>query len=188
MMRPNVGYDFGTWAATLHRFPAIAEAEYVLQVNDSLVGPFIPLTEVIAHFEQAATPLWGLVDSTQHYPHLQSFFVGYKAGVLTHPALRHFWRDIRVEKDKWTLISRCEIGLTRLIDDVGLPYTVMYPWQQVVMHNQNPSVFGWRRLLDRGFPFVKREIITRPPEDVRDANDAATEIQRRFGQAVDAWL
>ena len=99
-----------------------------------------------------------------------------------------FWRDIRTERDKWTLISRYEIGLSRLLDDSGIGYRVMFPWQDVVLAHQNPSVFGWRRLLDRGFPFVKREILQRPPDEIRDAGDVAGEIQKRFGQAVAEWL
>ena len=188
MTRPNVGYDFGSWAAAMHRFPQVAQSDYVLQVNDSLVGPFTGLQEVIHQFETAPTPAWGLIDSRQHYPHLQSFFVGYKDGALAHPAMWDFWRDIRTERDKWTLISRYEIGLSRLLDDSGIGYRVMFPWQDVVLAHQNPSVFGWRRLLDRGFPFVKREILQRPTDEIRDAGDVAGEIQKRFGQAVAEWL
>lgn len=187
MTRPNVGYDFGSWAAVLHRFPHVARSPYVLQVNDSLLGPFTGLQSIVNNFETSETPAWGLVDSRQHYPHLQSFFVGYKDGILAQSALKTFWRDIRVERDKWTLISRYEIGLSRVLDEQGLRYSVMFPWQQVALANQNPSVFGWRRLLDRGFPFLKREIIQRPPPEIRDASDAPHEIQRRFGQAVNEW-
>lgn len=188
MTRPNVGYDFGSWAAAMHRFPQVASSPYVLTVNDSLVGPFTGLQPIVSDFESAPTPAWGLVDSSQHYPHLQSFFVGYKDGLLAHPAVRAFWRGICIERDKWTLISRYEIGLSRLLDEHGLDYRVMFPWQEVVIANQNPSVFGWRRLLDRGFPFVKRELIQRPPDEIRDARDVSAEIESRFGQAVTQWL
>ena len=49
--RPNIGYDFGSWAAGLDALPAIARAPYVLFVNDSMLGPFSPDDEIVKDFE-----------------------------------------------------------------------------------------------------------------------------------------
>ena len=110
--RANVGHDFGSWAAALAAWPALALAERVLLVNDSVLGPFAPLTDVLADFDGGPEPVWGLVRSDQRRPHLQTFFVGYRDGALAHPALDRFWKDVRVERDKARIVRYCELGLS----------------------------------------------------------------------------
>ena len=47
-------------------------------------------------------------------------------------------------------------------------------------------IIGWRGLLERGFPFVKRELI-RHPHLVPDGGDVRAELRRRFDVDVDEW-
>ena len=49
--RPNVGYDFGSWATALHRYPVIADAQRVLLLNDSIVGPFTTIEPLLGKFQ-----------------------------------------------------------------------------------------------------------------------------------------
>lgn len=110
--RPNVGYDFGSWASFLAQFPATREASRVILANDSLLGPFASIRPVLDAFDACPTDIWGITGTTQDAAHVQSHMVGYKDGVLTEPALRRFWRGIRVESSKRDLILRYEIGLS----------------------------------------------------------------------------
>ena len=61
------------------------------------------------------------------------------------------------------------------------------PHWRVVADGQNPTIIGWRRLLDSGFPFVKRQLL-REPALAPDGEEARTEVEQRFGVAVDGWL
>ncbi len=36
LRRPNLGYDFGSWATAIDRYPQVVEADRVLLLNDSL--------------------------------------------------------------------------------------------------------------------------------------------------------
>lgn len=186
--RPNVGIDFGTWGAMLSAYPRLRNAPNVLLLNDSLVGPFAPLEGILARFEQADCDVWGLVDSNQMSPHFQSHFVGYRGGVLTDPPLAHFWSSIRLQPSKATMIRRYERGLHPLLQRVGYRLGVGFPWQQVVANGQNPTIHGWRRLLDHGFPWVKRELIWKPYPLLTDAGDVPGEVVRRFGTDPAEWL
>ena len=58
--RPNVGYDFGSWCAALASFPGVTKADRLLLVNDSFLGPFAPLQNVLRHFDEAPVDVWGL--------------------------------------------------------------------------------------------------------------------------------
>lgn len=186
--RPNVGIDFGTWSAMLTTFPGLRGSARVLLMNDSLLGPFTDLAPVIRRFESSRADIWGLVDSNQLSHHFQSHFVGYQAGVLCDPPLTHFWTSIRLQPTKEMMIRRYERGLYPLLDRVGYRLEAGFRWQDVVANGRNPTIHGWRRLLDHGFPYVKRELIWKPHPQVTDAHDVAAVVRRKFGQDVHAWV
>lgn len=186
--RPNTGYDFGSWAAFLHAFPAVRRAPRVLLANDSLVGPFESIQVILADFDRCPTDIWGITGTTQDTAHLQSHFVGYKDGVLAEPALRRFWDGVRVERSKRDLILRYEIGLSRLAFAEGYLLAAHFPWNWVTSLGQNPTSAGWRRLILQGFPFVKRELVLRPPPEVPDAADVPAVVRERWGQNVLEWV
>lgn len=153
LRRVNVGYDFGSWAAVLASFPGIRVADRVLLVNDSVIGPLTPLDPVMADFESCPEPIWGLVGSNQHRPHLQSFFVGYSGGVLDRPELRAFWSDIRVERRKSKVVRYNELGLAEVLDGAGIGWRAWFepePWRTA-----NPTLVGPGSLRERAMPFVK---------------------------------
>jgi hypothetical protein len=125
--KPNIGYDFGSWATALAVFPEIASVQRVILANDSLLGPFAPLSTMIADFEQSSSDVWGATDTTEYFPHLQSYLLGFTGGVLAHRAVRSFWRHIRVIADKDAIVVRYEIGLSRVAGKGRLPESSMVP-------------------------------------------------------------
>ncbi|MCB0915760.1 MAG: hypothetical protein KDC23_08685 [Actinobacteria bacterium] len=186
--RPNIGYDFGSWAAAMAAFPRLAAAERVLLCNDSLVGPFRTISPIMTRFDTEPYDIWGLMDSTHIAHHVQSYWVGYRGGVLAEPALRDFWQGIRIERSKAHIIKRYEVGAMRYWRRYGYSVGVGFPFGLVVNEGFNPASFGWRRLLDFGFPFVKREIATNPPPEIRDGDQVAAVIAEKFGEDVGEWL
>lgn len=185
--KPNVGYDFGSWALAMRVFPQLRTRRYVLLTNDSLVGPFESLADIVGDFEQSRGDVWSATNTTQFFPHIQSFFMGFHSGVLNDPAVRNFWFSLRVETDKQRIIGKYELGLSRLLFGEGFAVTSCFASERVVAAGLNPSVTGWRRLLDLGFPFVKRELITHP-ELVHDGWTIPTVIQSKYGVDPRAWI
>lgn len=186
--RPNTGYDFGSWASFLNAFPQIRKAPRVILANDSLVGPFDRLDDILRGFEQCPTDIWGITGTTQDSPHLQSHFVGYKDGVLDEPALRRFWRDVRLEPSKRDLILRYEIGLSQLAYAEGYVLAAHFPWHWVTSLGGNPTSQGWYRLILQGFPFVKRELVLRAPPEVPDAGSIPAVVRQLWGEEVTEWV
>ena len=186
--RPNIGYDFGSWSAILELHPAAAAGPQVLLVNDSLLGPFRPLTDVLTGFETNPADVWGLVNTTQHTLHLQSHWVGYHGGILSDKPLRDFWADIRIEPTKWDLIRRYELGLSAHLLANGYRIGVQYPYELVVPPGYNPAISGWRRLFYFGFPFIKREIVQKCPGDSFDGALARDVVAEWFGVDVLEWV
>lgn len=186
LRRPNIGYDFGSWAAAMARYRPLLSLPYVLVVNDSLVGPFGPLDEVIGDFERTTADVWGMVESDQFASHLQSYFRGFRFGVLREPVLHRFWRDLRVIPDKSLLIEHYEFGFSHLLARNGFSTAAFVHHSEVVADGLNPTIYGWRELLAAGVPFVKRELLRRP-ELVSDGHRVPEVLAELFGIEVDRW-
>jgi lipopolysaccharide biosynthesis protein len=187
LRRPNVGYDFGSWAVAMAAREEFLDRPYVLVLNDSLVGPFAPIDDVIADFEQTTADVWGLVESNQFAPHLQSFFRGFRYGTLAERPMRRFWRDLRVVEDKSTLIAAYEFGFSEFLVRNSFSTAQFVHHSEVVGEGLNPTMYGWRALLDAGVPFVKRELV-RSPELVPDGHRLPAVLADHYGTDVADWL
>ena len=187
LRRPNLGYDFGSWATALDLLPAISRAPYVLLVNDSLVGPFGPIDHLLGRFHRSHADVWGMTDTEQLGHHLQSYCLGFRKGCLDHPELRAFWRGIRVEASRDDVIHRYELGLSRVLRRARLSTEAAIEGWRAVDGDDNPTLIGWRRLLDLGFPFVKRQVLL-DPGVCPDGHLVRDELRRRYGIDADEWL
>jgi lipopolysaccharide biosynthesis protein len=187
LRRPNLGYDFGSWATALDRYPRLFDADRVLLLNDSLAGPFAPIDRLLARFQDSTADAWAMTDTSQFGHHLQSYFFGFPGRSLREPPLRRFWSDVRVEATKDDVIWRNEIGLSSLLRRERYAWDVAVPYQRVVPAGKNPTILGWRALLDRGLPFVKRELLRRP-EIAPDGEQVRAELRRRYGVDADEWI
>jgi Rhamnan synthesis protein F len=185
--RPNLGYDFGSWATAIDRYPQVLNADRVLLINDSLAGPFAPFDHLLARFHATRADAWGMTDTSQFGRHLQSYCLGFPGRSLQATPIRQFWRDIRVEQSKDDVIWRYEIGLSQLLRRERFVWDVAVPSHRVVADGKNPTIIGWRALLDRGFPFVKRELLRRP-EVAPDGDQVRADLRRRFDVDVDEWI
>jgi lipopolysaccharide biosynthesis protein len=187
LRRANIGYDFGSWAVALDRYPALTGAEHLLLLNDSLAGPFASLGPLLDRFHSTVADVWSVTDSDELVPHVQSWCVGYRHGVLRDGPLAGFWRGVRHHPGKQDTIWWGELRLSRLLARSGLAVEVAVPHAEIVGAAENPTLQGWRGLLDHGVPLVKRELL-RNPHLVPDGRDVRPELRRRFGVDVEDWL
>lgn len=184
--KPNIGYDFGSWATALAVVPELADKPFVIFANDSLLGPFDSLAPLVADFEASPCDVWGATDTLEYLPHLQSFLLGFKTGVLRHRAVQTFWRTVRDLDDKDAIVLRYEIGLSRLLATEGFVSRPWFAHEQIVPEGGNPTTIGGSRLLEAGFPFVKRILIDNP-DVFPDAAVARSLVLSRYGQDPDDW-
>ncbi|MFT3944825.1 MAG: rhamnan synthesis F family protein [Ancrocorticia sp.] len=184
--RPNLGYDFGSWATALGCFPEIRGAGVVLLTNDSLLGPFAPIDHLL---EWAAAPgpdVRGLTASHQFAYHMQSYFLAFRGGILADQVWVHFFNSIRVEDDKDSVVLSYEIGTARQCFSEAYSSEVWVTGPELGVPFGNPTVDGWKNLMESGVPFLKRTIMTHP-STVNEAVEAAGYIQRRFHADVAEW-
>ncbi|HET6208918.1 MAG TPA: rhamnan synthesis F family protein [Jatrophihabitans sp.] len=187
LRKPNIGYDFGSWAVGLGVLPAITRAPYVILANDSVLGPFTDIGDLLADFESSIADVWGLTDTRQFSHHLQSYFLGYRNGVLAERPLQDFFAGVRQERSKWEIIKHNELALSRLLHREGYITRSAFRGDDVVDAGDNPVIAGWHALIERGFPFVKRQIVN-DPEVAPHGELIAREVQAIFGVRLEDWI
>lgn len=187
LRKPNIGYDFGSWAVGLQALPELARSAHVVLANDSVLGPFQSLKPHLDAFECSDADVWGLTDTRQYFHHLQSYFLGFRRGVLAEKPLARYWADRRVERTKWDIIRRNELALSQLLQDEGYVTTAAFRADDVVAAGENPVIRAWWTLIENGFPFIKREIVTNPSVAPR-SEWVAREVKAYFDEDVNEWL
>lgn len=184
--RPNVGYDFGSWASVICGRPEVAGRRTLL-LNNSLAGPFEPITALLDRARFSATDIWGLIGSAQFTWHIQSYCIGFAPGVLADPAVQRFWRSVAPQPTKQDVIMKFELGQSQMLLAEGFTFDVVVPPGLLIDKGSNPAILAWRRLLDYGIPFVKKELI-RDPSVAPDADEIPAELRRRFDIDVEEWV
>lgn len=168
VQRRNIAQDWGSWATALNLFPGLYEARTLLQMNDSMIGPFYPMGGVLKWFESQDAHYVGVTDNTEIEWHLSAMLVAYCNGAISHPAYRSFWEDVRVLAHKGEHIYAHELELSRIAARNNLRARAMFTTQETG-ETWAPLTFGWRALLEMGLPLVKRRTIHLYPHEVREA-------------------
>jgi lipopolysaccharide biosynthesis protein len=126
LRRANVGYDFGGYKDGLSLIPDLARVDLLLLANDSVYGPFRPLTDILSRRGNDAQ-FWGLTDSWDRAYHLQSYFLLFGRVALAHEAFGRFWKSVRYVNSKGYVIRRYEVGLSRTLMKAGLRGKALFP-------------------------------------------------------------
>lgn len=187
LRKPNHGYDFGSWAVGLARFPAAQRRRFVILANDSLAGPFAPLDDLIADFEASTVDVWAATSTHQFIDHLQSYFLGFRNGVLADASLKQFFHRLPAVSEKSAIIERYELGLSRRLFAEGFTMSAAFESERVTTATENPTIAGWRELLRLGFPFVKRELL-RNPDVVADGHEVRDVVKASYGTDPEGWV
>lgn len=207
IVRRNLGYDFAAWRDALEAcgLPNGDTTQLVL-VNDSVYGPFFPLTDLFRRIDAEDVPVLGLTDSWQRRYHLQSFFLACGPAAFRNLAWHQFWSDVLPSRSKQSVVARYEIGLTQALLRGGVACRALFPYEMLLdtVRNRvvadangeqmpadplvglardaerrillaaarrvalNPTADFWQVLMERGFPFLKRELLRTNPSHVVD--------------------
>ncbi|MGO4493339.1 rhamnan synthesis F family protein [Arthrobacter sp. 2YAF22_2] len=117
--RDNFGYDFFSYKWGLDTVDDYADFDRVLIVNDSFVGPLVPLEAILESENCSSADFAGLTLSERHSTHAQSFFFTFTSSVSKSKSFRSFWGDMVPVSDRFKVISAYEIGLTTAVRSAG---------------------------------------------------------------------
>jgi len=158
LSRPNVGYDFGSWAAGIDALRAAdAHPERLVLLNSSMYGPVTPLGAMLDRLWATGADVMGATESREFRPHLQSWFLAFSQRAWDSERFASYWRRIRPANDKWGTILAHE---QRWATDLALPGTppAVAVSARTLGTRRNPLTFTWREVVLAGVPFVKRSL------------------------------
>lgn len=175
IVRENVGLDFGSWAAGLAKHGAAIEGRLLL-ANDSVYGPIGSLSAAIDRLTSKPADFYGLVESIEIAPHLQSWFLLFEPGVVQHPAFRAALSHPYAAMTKWQIVTEGEVNLTRHLTGAGFRYNALYRSHEP----GNPMHFLWRELVfEEGIPFLKVELLRDNPLQFDDPKTILAALEDR---------
>lgn len=164
--RENIGFDFALWSAAIQKDTRILQASDLLLVNDSVIGPLIPMDKIFASIDRSSAAIVGLTDSSQIKSHTQSFFLHLKKPVISSDVFAGFVNDLKSYADKNTVIEEYEINFISRMAAAGFSCEPLFASAHLgFAQNQNPSIECWRELLAVGFPFLKADLVRCNPRN-----------------------
>jgi hypothetical protein len=132
VQRQNFGRDFGAWHDLMpevrRRWPRPDE---LLLANDSVLGPIRPLAPVIQALRSGGEGLFGLTESLQGGPHLQSYFLLTRGNAAVSD-LMGFLQTLYVSHSKWLLVQMGEIRLARWMRRRGHRVAALFGYDRLV--------------------------------------------------------
>jgi glycosyltransferase involved in cell wall biosynthesis len=157
LVRQNHGWDFAAWSHALKELPSIWGARLLLFANDSVFGPVHAgaFQDVLERLRGSPADVVALTESSERQWHVQSYFFALKGQALARAEVYRFWDEVQSVREKQEVIDRYETGFSRAVKSAGLSTQILFPVQPNAEQRPNPTLFHWRELLKRGFPFVK---------------------------------
>lgn len=160
VVRDCPGYDFASWRAALLALPSLWRSAALVLCNDSVfggVGSYAPMHAAMARVD---CDFWGVAESRERAPHLQSYYLVFRPLALASQALADFFERVPLSDDRPAAVA-CEVRLTRELVRAGLHPAAFAPFPPGARDDLNPSCELWRELLEAGAPLFKRELVLR---------------------------
>lgn len=192
ILRENIGYDFGSYKLGIeYLFNNKMKPSQILLTNDSVYGPMINLNPILKKSKKF--DMYGMTDSIEINYHLQSYFIIYNERILKDKNFIGFWKSVKLLKHdtkafKQKIIIEYEVGGSQFFMGLGYKLGAEFPFKKIVTTawndflkdikqsetivsypftpltiGYNNTHFYWDRMMNIGFPYIKRELLTTNP-------------------------
>lgn len=154
-------YDFGSYQLGyqyLIQNNLIHQYQALILCNDSVFGPFYPLSDIIQQMNSKNCDFWGVfhhaANTDRKIPeHIQSYFIYLPQKLASSSLLQNFFNSISQEQDKQKIIDKYEIGLSQLLIKHG------YHCEGLLSAPYNqPQTKDAIAIIKQGFPFLKKSL------------------------------
>ena len=153
-------YDFGSYKRGYiyaKENNILENYDYLILCNDSVYGPFFSLEELFNKMKDYK--FGGLYKSkdikiANHY-YIGSFFIVIKKEIFSSDIFSNFIISVKKEADKIKIIKNYEFGISKLMIDSGINIEGRFMDKEI----SNRPYFEPLKLLDEGFPFIKKHIL-----------------------------
>ena len=153
-------YDFGSYKRGYiyaKENNILENYDYLILCNDSVYGPLFSLDSLFDKMKDYK--FGGLYKSkdikiANHY-YIGSFFIVIKKEIFSSYIFSNFINSIKKEGDKNEIIKNYEFGISKLMIDSGINIEGLFLDTDI----SNRPYFEPLKLLNEGFPFIKKHIL-----------------------------
>jgi hypothetical protein len=132
VQRPNFGLDFGAWRDLMPEVQRRWSVPHeLLLANDSILGPIHPLAPVIDTMRAGGEGLFGLTESLQNGPHLQSYML-LARGIPAVGDLMRFVKTLHISSSKWLLVRMGEVRLSQWMRRRGHRVAALFGYDRLI--------------------------------------------------------
>lgn len=147
LRRSNYGHDFGSWRDALEQRDWAQGFDELLLTNDSYVGFFRPLEQIIADMATKPVEVWGITKVNRHAEHIQSYFLMFTSAALHSQAFLRFWTGATPATSRTAAILQQEVGISRVMQEAG--FALGAAFEPTVRERRRANLRGaywlWRR-------------------------------------------
>jgi rhamnosyltransferase len=120
----------------------------------------------------APMDFWGITNSYEIKPHLQSYFIFFNKNIFSDNVFHTFWNNYLVYKDKRSIIEKYEVGLTDMLVTQGFKYDTFCDAKDVASNKKiNITHHFWKELvIQQKCPIIKIELLRDNPVQVNIVN------------------
>lgn len=163
ILRENKGHDFASWGLGIERYADLVSGRLLL-TNDSVYGPIGDLGQALARLTSVPADIYGMIESQEIAPHLQSWFLLFEPQVHRTDAFRAIFAQDFPGMVKTDVIRNGEVGLSQSIAAQGFRMRSLFSGRfgngEAMRITSNPSHFLWRELIEHeNIPFLKIELL-----------------------------
>lgn len=188
LIKKHGEYDFGSYKrGFLFANEKGIIFDELLFANDSCYGPFYSLENIFTKMDKKKCDYWGLTQNSYGVekrgnievaiwsPHIQSYFLNFKKQVFESNIFNKFINSIKREDNKNIIITKYEVGLSKLLQNNGFKGSV---YINKYHHTENCLSIKWKRLIKwHKFPFIKTSVIKNGLFVTGEIKDWKTTIQ-----------
>lgn len=163
ILRPNDGYDVTAYKTGLAYIRSLeTDVSSVILCNNTLFGPFYPLTEMFGEMEGRELDFWGITAfegdpgdpfGTIRYgyipEHVQSFFMVFEKNLIDSVAFGKWWDDLPEIRRYEEAIGYFEAVFTKEMSDLGFKWDVYMGCPELRGFTKDPLRDFPRYLIER---------------------------------------
>lgn len=168
--RENSGYDFYGWKIGLREYPHYPLHKALLLANDSVLGPFFDIKDIISRLENKHADIVSMTNSLQFHPHLQSYFLYCKQPVTISKEFIDFFKKIVVLEFKMAIVRKYEVGFSQSLGQ-RFKLLALYSLESSldqIEYLEKPKQWIdithdlWEPLItELSFPFLKKRLVAK---------------------------
>ncbi|ASY24331.1 putative rhamnan synthesis protein [Candidatus Nanopelagicus abundans] len=197
IVRKNLGFDLGAYRDFTKRLGP--NCQRLVIINDSLLWNPNSFLEIVRNIGDK-DGISFFTNSFQPRKHYQSYFVSI-SGQEAFLEFQNWMKQIRNWRSKFAAVSFGELRNGKILSKVS----VIYPYEDLITtlkkeqlsqdkkessrtdfvqrqvlakKSLNPTHFFWRELLEKGFPGIKKDLVSRNPSGIPDLSNA---VLNEFG-------